>query len=416
MAIKFLFFIIIYSLVASSVGFAQNPIRIAEVDSADVYSVIGHQDYIFAITYNQIYRSADGYNSWTPTESRPDTTSYFNVLFSYQDHVYLGTLGNGIFRSADNGQTWQEYSNGLSGSAKDITSITGLGDSLFAGTNGAGILYTNLHNPVQWQPFNEGLFQTGVNFIAACGKNLIAGIVYNLFLWAADSSRWQDIYPDTTNYILMVNEALVLDEYIFIGTSSGIYRGDLNGQNWQKTDITQFPNADIFALAKKDSMIIAGLNYRNQHWIFSSDNMGANWDIMAHEFTWLWDLYAGDHFLLAGRTDGLWYFYIDAWTGIETKRVPIVSGSNLHANYPNPFNPVTTISYTVGAHRDVPLQHIDLSIYNSIGQKVCTLVSAKQGAGRYSVAWNASGFASGIYYYRIKAGEFTAVRKMLLVK
>ena len=88
----------------------------------------------------------------------------------------------------------------------------------------------------------------------------------------------------------------------------------------------------------------------------------------------------------------------------------------MFANYPNPFNPKTIIRYAVGAIHESPLQQVDLSIYNSLGQKVCTLVSEKQSAGNYSVEWNASGFSSGIYYYRIKAGSFTAVRKMLLVK
>jgi hypothetical protein len=391
--------------------FAQSWMRIEEVDSADVYSVIRHQDYIFAITHNQIYRSINGYNEWTPTESRPDTTFSFSTLFSYNDYIYLGTLGNGIFSSVNGGKTWQNYSIGLSGYAKHITSITGFGDSLFVGTNGAGILYTNLYNPVQWQPFNEGLFLTGVNSIAISGKNLVASIGYNFFIRAAGSSHWQDIYPDTTNYALRVNEALIFDEYLFIGTATGIYRGDLNGQNWQKTDIRQFPNASIFALTRKDSLVIAGLNYRNQHWIFSTGNMGANWDIMAHEFTWLWDLYAGDNFLLAGRTDGLWYVNINEWTDIETENVNIVDGINLYQNYPNPFNPVTVISWQLAVS-----SHVELNIYNVIGQKVVTLVNKNQTPGNYQVQWDALDFPSGFYFYRIQAEDFVQTKRMLLIK
>jgi flagellar hook assembly protein FlgD len=59
---------------------------------------------------------------------------------------------------------------------------------------------------------------------------------------------------------------------------------------------------------------------------------------------------------------------------------------------------------------------VDLSIYNVLGQKVATLVSGKQTAGSHQVEWDASAFASGVYYYVLKTGEFRDVRKMVLIK
>ena len=59
---------------------------------------------------------------------------------------------------------------------------------------------------------------------------------------------------------------------------------------------------------------------------------------------------------------------------------------------------------------------VELVIYNLIGQKIATLVSEQQEAGLHQVEWNASAFASGIYYYQIKAGEFQDVKKMFLLK
>ena len=83
----------------------------------------------------------------------------------------------------------------------------------------------------------------------------------------------------------------------------------------------------------------------------------------------------------------------------------------LSQNYPNPFNPVTTINYQLPK-----ISELELSIYNLNGQKVTTLVSKKQPAGQHQVQWDASGFASGIYYYMIKAGEFRQVKKMILLQ
>lgn len=83
----------------------------------------------------------------------------------------------------------------------------------------------------------------------------------------------------------------------------------------------------------------------------------------------------------------------------------------LDQNYPNPFNPSTTISYTVNEASSV-----NISVYNLMGQKVATLVDENKSAGQYNVRWNASGVASGMYYYRMEANGQAFTRKMTLIK
>jgi hypothetical protein len=83
----------------------------------------------------------------------------------------------------------------------------------------------------------------------------------------------------------------------------------------------------------------------------------------------------------------------------------------LYQNYPNPFNQITMINYQLPIKSDV-----DLSIYNLLGQKVATLVDKRQSTGNYSMEWNASDFASGVYYYRLRAENFNQIRKMVLLK
>ncbi|MBL7034063.1 MAG: T9SS type A sorting domain-containing protein [Candidatus Delongbacteria bacterium] len=84
---------------------------------------------------------------------------------------------------------------------------------------------------------------------------------------------------------------------------------------------------------------------------------------------------------------------------------------SLAQNYPNPFNPSTTINYDLAAEARVTLE-----LFNLRGQLVTRLVDEMQPAGSYQIDFNAGHLASGIYYYRITAGEFTAIRKMALVK
>ena len=83
----------------------------------------------------------------------------------------------------------------------------------------------------------------------------------------------------------------------------------------------------------------------------------------------------------------------------------------LHQNYPNPFNPTTTIAY------DLPKpEHVTLRVYNVLGRLVYSLVDRKQAAGRYTVQFNASSLASGLYFYRIHAGSFVVTKKLMLIK
>jgi hypothetical protein len=96
-------------------------------------------------------------------------------------------------------------------------------------------------------------------------------------------------------------------------------------------------------------------------------------------------------------------------TGVGDESLPKVFA--LYQNYPNPFNPSTTFRY------DVPSPvHVTLKVYNVLGQEVATLVNEVKPAGRYQARWNAAGRASGVYYYRMEAGDFVAVRTVLLVK
>lgn len=97
-------------------------------------------------------------------------------------------------------------------------------------------------------------------------------------------------------------------------------------------------------------------------------------------------------------------------TGIEGN--PETAGSyKLMQNFPNPFNPATNINYTVARN-----ELINLSVFNLLGQKVAVLVNKYQSPGDYSVRFDGKNLISGIYFYRLRAGNFTTSRKMVLLR
>ena len=91
--------------------------------------------------------------------------------------------------------------------------------------------------------------------------------------------------------------------------------------------------------------------------------------------------------------------------------VPMLKEFALDQNYPNPFNPSTTIKFSLPEASDVTL-----TIYNTLGQKVTELVSAKLEAGRYSYEWNAQNVVTGMYIYELRTNNFVSVKKMVLLK
>jgi hypothetical protein len=83
----------------------------------------------------------------------------------------------------------------------------------------------------------------------------------------------------------------------------------------------------------------------------------------------------------------------------------------LHPNHPNPFNPITVIGY------DLPAAgRVELTVYTVLGERVATLVDGFEEAGVKSVEFRADGLPSGVYFYRLKAGNFTQAKKMLLAR
>ena len=103
--------------------------------------------------------------------------------------------------------------------------------------------------------------------------------------------------------------------------------------------------------------------------------------------------------------------YFETITSVSDPATAVPGRLSLEQNFPNPFNPVTDIQFAIA--RD---EFVSLAIYDVLGKEVAWLVDERRSAGTYSVRWDASNFPSGVYFYRLKAGEFADVKKLVLTK
>ncbi len=107
---------------------------------------------------------------------------------------------------------------------------------------------------------------------------------------------------------------------------------------------------------------------------------------------------------------GAFYYDHPPWVGdLSNQTHP--SHFYLYPNYPNPFNPVTTIRFDLNRH-----DYVTLKIYNTLGREITTLVDANLSPGTYKVPFNAKNLSSSIYFYTLTSSTYTSTRKMVLLK
>ncbi len=162
----------------------------------------------------------------------------------------------------------------------------------------------------------------------------------------------------------------------------------------------------IYFSTRKDALLL--LNSSN----------GEEWEKIITPFDELTEI--GCDGLFQDHLDNIWIGYNNGNLAVYNPEgiTSIKNGINDHLkvfslsqNYPNPFNPSTKISYSI------PNQsHVSLKVYDVLGREVALLISKEQPVGNYSIEFDASKLTSGIYFYRIQAGEFIETKKMVLMK
>lgn len=367
----------------------------AGLGNKQVYSMVNNGSVLFAGTFNYgLYLSSDNGLNWSMAGIGLNNRIVFS-LTNFGGYLYAGT-DLGAWRTSNNGAYWSVTSiNNVS-----VYSLASNQTRVFAGLHVSGLFYSS--GGTGW--FISSLTATDIKSIAVNNNHVLAGAGNNAgaFLSNNNGNNWVSTSLNNKSvYALAVN-----GNKAYAGTGSGVYRSIDSGYTWTQTSIN---NELIYSLAVQGSNVFAGSETNG---VYFSSNDGLNWAQVNDGLgnIGVFSLYIFNNYIYAGASvNGVYRRQLSELVNVEKTEIP--SKFSLNQNYPNPFNPVTKINYSIPKKGFVTLK-----IYNILGKEIKTLVNEVKSAGSYEVNFDATGYSSGVYFYRIETNGYSDTKSMMLLK
>lgn len=375
--------------------------------------LITTESHILAATYGDgVYRSTDNGESWEAINNGLINHSVLCLSKGAQnpDHIFAGTEGDGIFRSTDGGDSWEAMNNGLT--TPVIFSLAAAENGfIYAGTSMGGIFRSG-DNGDNWASANNGLTATEVVFDLLVHTNndiYAATNAHGIFRSTDDGATWELSGLQNVDVRTMVSRS---PENIFAGAwFDGIFHLDQNNRNWDSIGLF---DRHIMELAVNS----AGDIFAATHgWgVSRSTDKGATWSNFSEGLSdagaWCLAVHENGYIFAGTSSSGVFRAMQPLTTSLEPVLTQIPDEFQLEQNYPNPFNPSTNISYRIFENSSVLL-----TVYDMLGKKVATLVNEIQQPGEYNIRFNAAEYLSGgFYFYTMQTNRRSETRRMVLVK
>ncbi|MFI5253142.1 MAG: T9SS type A sorting domain-containing protein [Bacteroidota bacterium] len=394
------------------------------------------------VTWSVSYGGAIGSYTQTVNCLAFDTTGAGS---SNSSIIYAGLMTDGLYKTTNGGSSWNEY---LSG--KSILSImlnrqspsiiyAGGYPGIYKSTNSGSTFGSPLRTDTVTKIIMDHQYPTSTNDLYIIGHN-----GNNIYRSTDGGSSWTDITGSIPTPVNDLRQDPSNDSLIYAATNSGVYKFnpspriptgfDMSGDlctpcvlDYRPLSMSSCHPEPVWS-ANTESDITGYEIYR------SIDGGGYEYAGATNSSTFGWvdnnvttdSKCSGSHDATYKiRAKDNWGNYSDFTDVIHVTAITVPMGKAvapheynqgptsyaLWQNTPNPFNPTTTIQYDL-----ISTVNVKLVLYDVLGREVRTLVDGLQTAGRYSVKIDGNNLSSGLYFYRIQAGKFSAMKKMLLMK
>ena len=247
------------------------------------------------------------------------------------------------------------------------------------------------------------------------GATLLAGAGANgyMFRYTDNEPWWNPVPMNVPRLVGQFVFSMAADSNAVVaGTSKGVFRSTDQGLSWEATPFALPPQTIQILFLIHGSTLFAVTASPVSSSLFASSDAGASWKPIG--VYPLPNMLAGavlGNTLFLGGAGGLWEASLQNLVTSAADRGKSSQGFALRQNYPNPFNPSTDIQFTVTERQLTVLKVIDL-----LGREVATLVNEVKDPGTYVVRFDGAEYSSGMYFYLLKAGSFSQVKHMALLK
>lgn len=366
-------------------------------------------------TYSQnsvvFLKTTNGGNNWFSLQTG-DTNLLRCVYFKDSQTGFACGSNGTLLKTTNSGLNWNRISLGI---------LNGFTDIHFFGNTGllvgSGKVLRTTNDFSSWTTIYSGNQKGDLSFYAAY---LITDMI-GFYSYAPNNGGSPSLARTINggyNWTYLFTPSGAIYDIGFANSSTGfavsgggnVYKTSNAGINWSALTLNNTYQLRGVSVIDANVVTVAGYNGR----IYRTINGGINWTLQSVPTTN--DLFSvffvnADVGYAAGINGTILKTTTGGFTAIEQITNEIPAEYKLYQNYPNPFNPETALKFQIAKH-----SFVKLSVYNILGREIETLISKELEPGVYKVIWNASGFASGIYFYKLISENFSETKKLILTK
>ncbi|MGD1047096.1 MAG: T9SS type A sorting domain-containing protein [Bacteroidota bacterium] len=381
------------------------------------YTLLQTSQGLLAANEKTIFRSTDNGIRWDSLSSIvaigiSEMMQMGNTLIvvSSRSVAGFGSPVASVFRSEDFGRTLDPVLESVYG-ANSIAFLNG-----HTYVNPDANLYTSLDSGKTWTKMNPPLLPVGdIQQIVAGVNVLFVAASRTLYRSRDFGLTWDSLHIPFKGSFYNI---LARDSCVYIGTfSEGFYSSSDQGQSWSNASNGLPDSSGIAALFMNGNNLVASVSKNFQQTVYSYNLLERVWHQFNDSFTlgklaYVHSFANNSDYLFLGSDSSVWRRPLGQWiTGVPKNHPPSQTDFVLYQNFPNPFNPSTTLTFSADK-----TQYATLKIFDALGREIQTLFAGTVHPGIHIFHWQPMKCSSGVYFARLNSGSYSITREVVFLK